>query len=185
MWLSVTWQFDFPIYFILLPSIPANSFLIFLPVLVRWFCMWRIVTECSDFLKIASHLSPTTANVLAVSFSGFLGGGAFIVWRIATKYYHFLNISRSARDITALHFLRFLQQNKKPGGRARNTPARFYQQIRRKLQPKSSFILCKRIIQNDKSIFFLHATLAMDRGIWYTICTSAPEFRLVVMCVCT
>ena len=161
MWLSVTWQFDFPIYFILLPSIPANSFLIFLPVLVRWFCMWRIVTECSDFLKIASHLSPTTANVLAVSFSGFLGGGAFIVWRIATKYYHFLNISRSARDITALHFLRFLQQNKKPGGRARNTPARFYQQIRRKQQPKQHFFHTKQSYKRIKMLFSLHTTLAI------------------------
>ena len=76
------------------------------------------------------------------------------------------------------------QQNKKPGGRARNTPARFDEQIRRK-QPKNIFPSAKKSYKRINAFFSPATTLAIDTRIWYTIFTSAPEIRLMVMCPCT
>ena len=73
------------------------------------------------------------------------------------------------------------QQNKKPGGRARNTPARFDEQIRRK-QPKNIFPSAKKSYKRINAFFSPATTLAIDTRIWYTIFTSVPEIRLVVMC---
>ena len=77
---------------------------------------------------------------------------------IFSRYFH---IHLWRYGTVFLLFFKLLPENKKPGGRARNTPARFYQQIRRKQQPKQHFFHTKQSYKRIKMLFSLHTTLAI------------------------